>query len=61
MDIDELSAVPPCEPGYQASTMAGTKLSAQLTDSGLPLTSTSTTGLPVRPYLSSFFLFKKNW
>ena len=41
------TAVPPCEPGYQASRMAGTCLSAQLMVSGRPLMRTSTTGLPV--------------
>lgn len=40
-------AVPPCEPGYQASRIAGTYLSAQLIDNGRPLISTNTTGFPV--------------
>ena len=45
--------MPASLPGNQASTMAGTRVLAQLMSSGRPLSSTSTTGLPVATTASS--------
>ena len=44
--IISVRACPPNEPGYQASSIAGTLASAQLMDRGLPLMRIRMTGLP---------------
>ena len=41
------TAAPPCVPGYQTSRIAGTCSAAQRRSSGRPLTTSSTTGVPV--------------